>query len=88
MKERGLTPWFDGAKHKPARRGVYMLMSGQTCGFQYWDGKQWFSWTDTAADAYKARKWTPASPSYQNDNWRGLTCTAFMSPSRSGRTTG
>lgn len=69
-----LTPWFNGAVHKPARKGVYMLMSGSgiRTGYQFWDGKKWKAWEETPEAAFSRRKDDDAAASYQNDNWRGL----------------
>jgi len=70
----GLTPWFDGAKHKPARKGVYQLMNGTGThvGYQYWDGKHWMAWEETAERAHRYRDYGKAADAFQNDNWRGL----------------
>jgi hypothetical protein len=67
-----LTPWFDGKTQKPARRGVYMLMSGPKIGFQKWDGIAWGSWYETVDAAARTPKHDYANAVYQSDNWRGL----------------
>ena len=68
-----LTPWFDGKKFKPARKGVYMLMSveGGRAGYQFWNGVAWGAWCETPFRAY-IQKNSLAWGFYQNDNWRGL----------------
>ena len=71
MDEKYLTPWFDG-KTKPTRKGVYMLMSGASVGYQKWDGLGWSPWFADAHRAAKSKKGDYASPQYQNDKWRGL----------------
>lgn len=82
MSAPELTPWFDGATQKPKRRGVYMLMSGSSVGYQYWDGALWYPWrSDAERAAADHRRGMPASRQYQCDNWRGL---AAPSPSTQG----
>ena len=72
--DQKLTPWFNGAEHKPARIGVYMLesMSGRL-GYQKWHGSAWSSWYETAEAAGKAGRLDIAARSTQNDRWRGLS---------------
>lgn len=67
------TPWFNGQKHKPARKGVYQQKSvgGFYIGYQYWDGKEWSSMSSDPNSAYKFRM-HKVSTMYQNDDWRGL----------------
>lgn len=74
VSDKQLTPWFDGKLHKPARRGVYMQMSGSghEAGYQRWNGKVWSSWYSTPELAARAPRKDCASPTSQNDNWRGL----------------
>lgn len=72
MGKRELTPWFDGRYFKPARRGVYMLLSCGTVGYQKWDGKRWGPWHFTVAAAAKCGAGNYAAWQYQNDKWRGL----------------
>ena len=67
-----LTPWFDGTLYKPARPGVYMLMSGSSVGYQRWDGVEWSSWYLDVDGAANGRLDSYADTHYQNDNWRGL----------------
>ncbi len=71
MNEKELTPWFDGTI-KPVRKGVYMLMSGASVGYQKWDGIAWSWWCLTADQAARCKKGDYASYSYQCDKWRGL----------------
>ena len=71
MEDHKLTPWF-GGHDKPARKGVYMLHSGASVGYQYWNGFRWFAWCNTPDGAVRS-KHMPASACFQNDNWRGLT---------------
>lgn len=67
-----LTPWFNGMKHKPARPGVYMLLSGGMglIGYQFWDGQKWGVWCSTAHGA--AISGGGHAHSYHQDDWRGL----------------
>ena len=67
-----LTPWFDGTQYKPARVGVYMLMSGSSVGYQRWDGVAWSPWYMDVYGAANAHLDSYASTKYQDDNWRGL----------------
>jgi len=66
-----LTKWFQG-HIKPVRKGVYQQYSGSghKIGYQLWDGKKWRAWTETAESA--EQQITFASPSSQNDEWRGI----------------
>jgi hypothetical protein len=71
-----LTPWFHG-REKPARKGVYQQWSGSGAliGYQYWDGRKWYVWAETAAVAlarYKHRHFV--ADDFQHDSWRGLSC--------------
>lgn len=74
MDENKLTPWFDGSTYKPARPGVYMLMSGdgKTVGYQRWDGVAWGPWHMAAESAARTKAGDYANPEYQRDAWRGL----------------
>ena len=72
MQEEDLTPWFDGKKHKPARRGVYMLMSGNSLGYQKWDGQGWLPWSSDVLHAAAYKDGEYVSQQYRDDNWRGL----------------
>lgn len=67
------TPWFDGKKHKPARKGVYQQKSlgGYYIGYQYWDGKKWGAFSSNPYLAYKLRM-NKVNDLHQNDDWRGL----------------
>lgn len=69
-----LTPWFNGAEHKPARKGVYMLMNGSRTkvGYQFWNGSKWKAWEETPELAFARRADVDAAVWFQNDNWRGL----------------
>jgi hypothetical protein len=73
VKTVRFTPWFDG-RVKPARAGVYQLMSGtrSTVGYQYWDGHRWSVWRLTPKEAEK-HKGLSADPMYHDDDWRGLS---------------
>ena len=71
MNSTILTSWFDGEKFKPARIGVYMLLSGTNLGYQNWDGKKWGLWfMDASSAAGEQRNY--AASQFQNDNWRGV----------------
>lgn len=65
------TPWFDGKKHKPVRKGVYQQRNayGQI-GYQKWDGRFWYGWRNTPSGAKNAIQ--TAYHACQNDDWRGL----------------
>ena len=71
VEDHKLTPWFCG-NDKPVRVGVYMLCSGGSVGYQYWNGLRWFAWSTTPNGAVLL-KHMPAANCFQNDNWRGLT---------------
>ena len=72
MNSKTLTKWFDGKQFKPARPGVYMLLSMGDVGYQKWDGKYWGPWRMDVAAAADCNGGLYACPYYQNDNWRGL----------------
>ena len=72
MSEQKLTPWLPG-EVKPSRPGVYQQFCGlgSEIGYQYWDGKIWYTWAKTRAGALREYEhgWKSC---YQNDKWRGL----------------
>ncbi len=66
-----LTTWFPGGI-KPKRKGVYQQLFGTRgkVGYQYWDGRQWYSWCERPEHAQNK---IPAANCFQNDKWRGLS---------------
>ncbi len=75
MSKAKLTEWFDGRKQKPWEPGVYQQKSGSLMmiGFQYWDGRVWYTWEETKEGAMRNyRHRAIAFSTYQNDPWRGL----------------
>lgn len=69
------TPWFNGRIHKPEGPGVYQLCSGSgnSLGYQYWDGAAWHTWCGTVDEAHLERFSPPVCNEAQQDDWRGLT---------------
>jgi hypothetical protein len=71
-RQRGVTRWLDG-RTKPARAGWYERLFTDGVFRHYWNGKVW------AALRNGQPHWRQVG---DYPCWRGLTCTAFMSPSR------
>jgi len=68
-----LTEWYPGDV-KPVRVGVYQQRDGGlglTIGYQFWSGKFWSSWAETAESAERGNRFL-ASDRHQNDPWRGV----------------
>ena len=72
MSHSVLTPWFDGEKFKPVRKGIYQLMSGENIGYQHWNGMKWGPWAESAISTTKNPAGLYAHWTAQNDNWRGV----------------
>ena len=71
-RQRGVTRWLDG-RTKPARAGWYERLFTDGVFRHYWNGKVW------AVLRGGQPHWRQVG---DYPCWRGLTCTAFMSPSR------
>lgn len=71
-RQRGVTRWLDG-RTKPARAGWYERLFTDGVLRHYWNGKVW------AALRNGQPHWRQVG---DYPCWRGLTCTAFISPSR------
>jgi hypothetical protein len=69
---RGVTLWLDG-RLKPAHVGWYERLFTDGVFQHYWSGSKWFS------NPRNAPHWRQVG---DYPCWRGLTCTAFMRPSR------
>ena len=67
-----MTRWLDG-RTKPARAGWYERLFTDGVFRQHWNGKAW------AREKGGPPHWRQVG---DYPCWRGLTCTAFMSPSR------
>lgn len=72
VRARGCTPWMSGHTH-PSRAGWYERLFIDGVFRQHWDGVAWRSRIGGIPH------WRPVG---HYPCWRGLTCTAFMSPSR------
>jgi hypothetical protein len=71
-RPRGVTQWLDG-RTTPARVGWYERLFTDGVYRQFWDAYAWH------AKPGGVRHWRQVG---DYPAWRGLTCTAFMSPSR------
>lgn len=71
-RQRGVTRWLDG-RTKPTKRGWYERLFTDGVWRHWWDGTYWRS------QRYGVAHWRQVG---DYPAWRGLTCTAFRSPSR------